>query len=158
MSIVNDAHLSIQCDVTHTQPSAHSLQHIWHIKFHLLCWTDLLAWNFGPATPAVASHSHFLGACTPRGSRAGPWVADGLTHMRALGKGFVAGLVAAQQLGSPCLASLQRCTELSAVALSALVLLSAYLIGMCDTPSHGSSEAQPGKCALHTMLCMNTMT
>lgn len=74
--------------------------------------TDLLAWHFGPAAPAVASHSHFFKACAPRGSRAGPWVASGLAHMGALGEHFVAGLVAAQQLGPLSLGSLQRYSKL----------------------------------------------
>ncbi len=64
--------------------------------------TDLVARHLGFAPPARAAYCHFFVTALCTGCRAGPLVANGLTHMRAFGQSLVAGLATAKQVALVC--------------------------------------------------------
>ena len=65
--------------------------------------TDLVARHLGLAPPARAAYCHFFLTALCASCRAGPLVANSLTHMRAFGQSLVAGLATAKQLALVCI-------------------------------------------------------
>jgi len=70
--------------------------------------TDVVARHLGLAATARATHCHFFLTALCTSCRAGPLVANDLTHMRAFGQSLVAGLATAKQLALICFRCLHQ--------------------------------------------------